>query len=392
MRLGYYITHFPYVGEGTPSTHDYACGGAEWAAYHLAVEIAQRGHEVKVFTASAGHKDDIEYHRGVAVYRYGTSFSVESSSVSMGMLRKPSEHSLDVVHAHFTVPPASYAALWHARRKKTPLIVTYHSEQRAGYGSLVRRVGAMVDNLLVRHSLLPNATSIISPSQHYVDESPFLREHKHKVVSIPNGVNLEDFEIPYTKEECRQRLGLPEDARIVLFMGSLSPQKAPDVLVKALPAVVQSIPNVILLVVGTGAMRQKLEQLARDLDICRSVTFAGLAEYRSRSLYYKASDVFVLPSIEETFGIVLLEASASCLPMVVSDLPTFRWIIKDGYNGVVVKKGDQSDLARALIRLFSDDQLRTGLGQNARGRVGDYSWPAVAEETERLYLAVLKAS
>ena len=392
MKLGYYITHFPYVGERTPSTQEYACGGAEWAAYHLALEIARRGHDVKVFTASVDRRDDIEYHGGIAVYRYGTNFRVDSSSVSLGMLLKPSKHSLDIVHAHFTVPPASYAALWHARRKKTPLIVTYHSEQRAGYGSPVRRVGAMIDNLLVRHSLLPRATSIISPSQHYVDESPFLREHKRKVVSIPNGVNLEDFEVPYSKEECRKRLGLPEDARIVLFMGSLSPQKAPDVLVKAMPAIVESVPNAILLMVGSGVMRDKLEQLTRDMDICRSVRFAGLAEYRSRSLYYRASDIFVLPSIEETFGIVLLEASASGLPMVVSNLPTFKWIIKDGYNGLVVEKGNQSDLARALVRLFSDDQLRTRLGQNARGQIGDYSWPAIAEETERLYLAVLKAS
>jgi glycosyltransferase involved in cell wall biosynthesis len=392
VRLGYYITHFPYVGERTPSTHRYACGGAEWAAYHLALEMARRGHEVKVFTAAVDRRDDIEYHDGMAVYRYGTNFCVESSSVSLGMLRKPSAHSTDIIHAHFTVPPASYAALWHARRKKTPLIVTYHSEQRAGYGSPVRRVGAMIDNLLLRHSLLPYAASIISPSQHYVDESPFLRKHKDKVVSIPNGVTLEDFEVPYSKEECRQRLGLPNDARIVLFMGSLSPQKAPDVLVKAMPTVVENVPKVMLLVVGTGAMRGKLEQLAGDLDLRRSIKFAGLAEYRSRSLYYRASDVFVLPSIEETFGIVLLEASASGLPMVVSNLPTFKWIIKDGYNGLVVEKGSQSDLARALIRLFSDDQLRTRLGQNARGQIGDYSWPAIAEETERLYLAVLKAS
>jgi glycosyltransferase involved in cell wall biosynthesis len=389
VRVGYYITHFPYVGEKRPSTHEYVCGGGEWAAYHLALEIARRGHEVKVFTASVDRTDDVECHDGMTVYRYGTNFRVESSSVSLGMLRKPSAHFLDVIHAHFTVPPASYAALRHARRKKIPLIVTYHSEQRAGYGSPVRRVGAMIDNLLVRRSLLPYATSIISPSQHYVDESAFLRRRKDKVVSIPNGVNLEDFEIPYSKEECRQKLGLPYDARIVLFMGSLSPQKAPDLLVKALPTVVGNVPKAILLIVGTGTMRQKLEQLAKDLDMRGSVRFAGLAEYRSRSLYYKASDVFVLPSIEETFGIVLLEASASGLPMVVSDLPTFKWIIKDGYNGFVVARGCEADLAQAEIRLLRDDQLRITMGQNAKGQVGKYTWPAIAQDTERLYLKVL---
>jgi glycosyltransferase involved in cell wall biosynthesis len=389
VRVAYYITHFPYVGQSMSETQRYACGGAEWAAYNLAINVARHGHDVKVFTASIDSRDAIEHRDGITVCRYGTNFSVESSSVSLGMLCKPSAYAVDVVHTHFTVPPASYAALCHARRRKAPLVLTYHSEQKSGYGTPIRRLGAMVDNLIVRRSLLPCAKAIISPSAYYADESVFLKSHKDKVVSIPNGVNLEEFDVPYSKEECRLRLGLSKDARVVLFMGSLSPQKAPDVLVKAVPAIVTSVPTAILLVVGSGVMRQKLEQLARELDISRSVRFAGVAEYSSRSLYYKASDVLVLPSIEETFGIVLLEASASGLPMVVSDLPTFKWIIKDGFNGFVVAKGSEGDLARAVIRLLIEDELRSRMGQNARGQVGKYSWAAIAQDTERLYLKVL---
>jgi glycosyltransferase involved in cell wall biosynthesis len=389
VRVAYYITHFPYVGQSMSGTERYACGGAEWAAYNLAVNVARRGHDVKVFTASIDSRDAIEHRDGITVYRYGTNFSVESSSVSLGMLCKPSAYAADVVHTHFTVPPASYAALCHAKRKKAPFVLTYHSEQKSGYGSPIRRLGAMVDNLIVRNSLLPSAKAIISPSAHYADESVFLKSHKDKVISIPNGVNLEEFDVPYSKEECRERLSLSKDARVVLFMGSLSPQKAPDVLVKAVPAIVASVPTAIILVVGSGVMRQKLEELTRDLDVSRSVRFEGVAEYTSRSVYYKASDVLVLPSVEETFGIVLLEASASALPMVVSDLPTFKWIIKDGFNGFVVAKGSEGDLAQAVIRLLTEDELRSRMGQDARGQVGKFSWAAIAEDTERLYLKVL---
>jgi glycosyltransferase involved in cell wall biosynthesis len=80
------------------------------------------------------------------------------------------------------------------------------------------------------------------------------------------------------------------------------------------------------------------------------------------------------------------------LPMVVSDLPTFRWIIKDGYNGLVVARGDEAGLADAATRLLRDDQLRSMMGQNARGQATNYSWPAIAEETERLYMRVLEAT
>jgi glycosyltransferase involved in cell wall biosynthesis len=392
VRVAYYITHFPYAEQSVSGTQRYACGGAEWAAYNLAINVARHGHDVKVFTASIDSRDAIEHRDGITICRYGTSFSVESSSVSLGILCKPSKYAADVVHTHFTVPPASYAALCHAKRKKAPFVLTYHSEQRSGYGTPIRRLGAMIDSLIVRKSLLPSAKVIISPSAHYAAESVFLKSHKDKVVSIPNGVNLEEFDVHYSKEECRRRLELPQAAKIVLFVGSLSPQKAPDVLMKAVPMILESAPDALLLIVGDGIMRQQLEQLMRDLDVRRSVRFAGHVDRNSISLYYKASDVFVLPSIEETFGIVLLEASASGLPMVVSDLPTFRWIIKDGYNGLVVARGDETGLAHAVTRLLRDDQLRSMMGQNARGQAANYSWPAVAEETERLYVRVLEAT
>ena len=87
----------------------------------------------------------------------------------------------------------------------------------------------------------------------------------------------------------------------------------------------------------------------------------------------------------EVFPIVFLEASAAGLPMVVSDLDTFKCIIEDGYNGIVTKRGAENNLADALIYLLGNVDVREKMGMNARKKVEDYSWEKIAEETEHLY-------
>ena len=106
-----------------------------------------------------------------------------------------------------------------------------------------------------------------------------------------------------------------------------------------------------------------------------------------KPFYYRAADVFVLPSVmkSEVFPIVLLEASASGLPMVVSDLDTLKCIIEDGYNGIVTKRGDENNLAGAIIYLLENEGVREKMGKNAREKVKDYSWGRIAEMTEKVY-------
>ena len=390
MKIGYYVTRFPYTQRDEKLIAQYDWGGGNIAAYNLAMCMVRRGHEVNVFTSSADSNDSIETYNGMIVYRYGAKLKIGSASIPLNIFRKPLDYPVDIIHAHHTVPPASYAALWHARRKKVPFILSYHTRQVTSWGGIIRRTGAFFDNMLLARILLPSAKLVILPSEYFISESTFLRRYKSKIVSIPNGVNTTDFDIPYSKEECRKILGLPTHNKIVLFVGSLSPHKRPDILLKAMPIILRSVPDVIAVLVGNGILRDKLEKLAKKLGIYKFTKFVGFVPDKSISLYYKSADVFVLPSIAETFGIVLLEASASGLPLVVSDLKVFKTIVEDGYNGLVVKKGDEGELAQAIIRLFCDSQLRSMMSRNARIKASAFSWETIAEETERLYLAILK--
>ena len=111
-----------------------------------------------------------------------------------------------------------------------------------------------------------------------------------------------------------------------------------------------------------------------------------------KPFYYKAADIFCLPSTmtTEVFPLVLLEASASEIPMVVSDLNTFKCIVENGYNGIIARRGDPEALANAIIYLLENEDTRKKMGKNARKKVEKYTWERIAEMTEKVYQMVLK--
>ena len=119
---------------------------------------------------------------------------------------------------------------------------------------------------------------------------------------------------------------------------------------------------------GDGPLRGELEHLANDLHMKHAIRLVGAVSYGATASYYGAADIFALPSTgrTESFGIVLLEAAAAGLPIVVSSLDTFRAFIKDEYNGLVTRLGDVDSLAETINRLLSDPALREELGRNAR--------------------------
>ena len=394
MKIGYYIQHFPYKDRLNDSQYykQYAYGGAEVAAYYLAVNMAKRGHEISVFTTSIDHKDSIEKKENMVIYRYAKNFRIGRSNISFGLFYKPEEYPLDVIHAHLSVKIDGLAALLHAKRRKIPLVVTHHADTNIYRGFVHKtHIVHFFSSYVIKKSFT-HANVIISPSEYYIEESRFLGKYRDKIVVIPNGINVEDFSISYSKEECRKKIGFAIDNNIILFVGNLTPYKGPDVLIKAMQIISKEVPDTELVFVGSGGMRAELEKLAEKIGIKNHLKFGGFIEESLKPLYYKAADIFCLPSTmsTEVFPIVLLEASASGLPMVVSDLNTFKCIIEDGYNGLFTKRGDAKNLADAIIYLLQNGDVREEMRKNARKKVEDYSWEKIAKETEKVYERVIE--
>ena len=393
MKIGYFSSGFPYKNYATDELTLSLGSGVENVTYNLAVQMAKRDHQVYIFTTSIDTKESIEENENITIYRYKKSFIIGSAPISIDILYKPLKLGLDldIIHAHAGNPPAPIAAYWYAKKKKKPFIVTYHGDGQWGWGGVIRRTSVYFYNKCLLDKILSYADVIISPSEHYIEESRVLSKYRDKIVVIPNGIYLKEFDIPYSKEKCREKLGLPLGGRIILFLGGLVPLKGPGVLLKAMLKILKEIPDAELVFVGGGVMREELEKLSKELGVENNVRFAGVVEEDMKPLYYMAADVFCLPSVmtSEVFPIVFLEASASRLPMVVSDLNTFKCIIEDGYNGIVAKRNDVNNLADAIIYLLENEDVREKIGKNARKKVEDYSWKRVAEETEKVYQRML---
>jgi glycosyltransferase involved in cell wall biosynthesis len=221
-----------------------------------------------------------------------------------------------------------------------------------------------------------------------------LGKYQDKIIVIPNGINIEHFNISCSKEECREKLGLELNKNIILFVGNLIQYKGPDILVRAASIVVKEIPDIELIFVGSGNMRNELEELSKKLGVEKHVKFAGFVEERLKLLYYKAADIFCLPSImsTESFGIVNLEALACGLPIVASAIGGIPDIVKDGVNGLLVSPKNPGALADAITYLLKNEDVRRKMGKKGREMVKKYSWEEIAGRMEKIYKELINAS
>lgn len=385
MKVGYFVTLFPTMNSESENNVYY---GSSRSAYNVAVNLALKGLDMVIFSTSSNSKDFEEEYGNVIVHRYATNIKLLSTNVSIGMFWKPLKYHVDIVNVNFDIPPGPIAGLLYAKIKKVPLVVTYRGDWIENYGGLFRKLAVSFCNNFLVDKLLSHADVIISPSEHYIDESRFLGKYRDKIVVIPNGINIDEFDIDHSKKKCREMLNLPLGDEIILFVGTLGPHKGPDVLLKAMSMVVKSMPNTKLVFVGDGVMRNELKTLSKKLGVKKNIKFVGfIGDTTKKAMYYKSADIFVLPSTggHEIFGNVNLEAMACSIPIVASKIGGVPDVVKDGENGLLVPPKDSEALADAIIYLLENEDVRDKMGKNGKKKVEGYSWKRIAEGTEMVY-------
>jgi glycosyltransferase involved in cell wall biosynthesis len=155
----------------------------------------------------------------------------------------------------------------------------------------------------------------------------------------------------------------------LLYVGRISREKDLDVLAAAYDKVRQAGKPVKLYLVGHGPYAESLAAMLPD------AVFLGYLSGEPLAKAYASADIFVFPSTTDTFGNVVIEAQASGLPVIVSDLGGPQELVEDGVSGLITKSRDVDDVARAITRLVSDRKLRARMGEKARQSVVDRSWP-----------------
>ena len=393
MKIGYFIDMFPYKSQITGSSVKHPCpGGAGIVAYHLAVQMARLGHEVYVFTTAYDEGDSTSRYGNISVIRYKSNFTIGLAPIALSHLIEPffSNIDLDIAHSHVSNLPAPIGGAICAKRKAIPFIITHHGDWIGGHGTSGRRIGVFLYNHFLCNWLFSQSDKNIALSKSHLTGSRVLKKYRNKTIIIPNGVNIQDFRTSQSQDECRDILGLPLDKRIILFLGSLTPRKGPEILLSAMKSVQREHPDAHLVLSGNGYLEENLIETTIKSRLAECVLFTGYIPENLKSLYYRAADIFVLPSFSEAFPLTLLEAGASGLPIVATDVGGISDILHDGINGFMVKTGDPEDLTEKILTLLGDDKLRERLGKKGQMLAEQYSWESVAEETEKLYLDLIK--
>lgn len=301
-------------------------------------------------------------------------------------------HQADVVHTHLFA--ANLIGRLAARRERVPVVSTYHD---ADYEPVVRQgnpgLTAPKQALLRVLDALTATWSrarIVTVSE-YVAES--MRRHlflpASRITVIPNAVDVQAFAPDRTKGDAtRAALGLGPDVLVVTCVGRMTPQKGQDLLLRAFVDVKQAVPKSRLLLVGDGAHRREYEELARELGLGDTLRFLGIRTDVPSIL--RASDLLVLPSRHEGFGLVLAEAMASGTPVVAARISPITEIVRDRETGVLFDPGSVTGLTRALTTLLQDSDLRLAMSVRARANaVARFSAVEMVRRLETLYVSLV---
>ena len=377
-----------------PGTGD--AGGMNVYIVQTAQRMARRGISVEIFTRATSSElpPTVELADGVLVRHVSAGpfedldkneLPAQLCAFAAGVLRTEAQHSpgyYDVVHSHYWL---SGQVGWLAKQRwGVPLVHTAHTLAR-------------VKNLALAAGDTPEPRTRIIGEQQVVDESDLLIANTNveaeqllrlyaaepdQVLTVPPGVDLDVF-TPGDQGAARAKLEVAPDALVFAFVGRIQPLKAPDVLVRGAAELLRRRPELrerlVVLIVG-GASGSGLErpraliELAAELGVAEQVRFLPPRRGAELADVYRAADVVAVPSHNESFGLVALEAQACGTPVVAAEVGGLPVAVAHRKSGLLVPGHDAQQWADALGTVGLDSRLRADLGQGAVAHARCFSW------------------
>lgn len=381
MRIAHVTATFPPYQGGTGNV-----------CYHNACDLARRGHDVHVFTAAADNRAEQEFSQGIHIHRLRPLLRFGNAVLLAGLAR--SMWGFDIVHMHYPFFGGEITALA-ARINRIPLVITYHQDV------LLSGLPGMIEKVLrysVGRMALRSAARVLFTSLDYGQASyirPLLRGREQQIGELPNGVDTTYFSPGLADPQLAQLYGLRSNTKVALLVAGLDKAhyfKGVDVF---LEAIAQLPEHIYGLIVGDGDLHHTYQNRAQELGLAQRVIFAGRISNAALLEHYRLADVTVLPSVTmgEAFGLVLIESLACGTPVIASNLPGVRTVIRHGQDGLLVKPGDSTDLAHALHSILEDDQRRQEMGKLGREHVtATYDWEKIGNQLEEMYSQILGSS
>jgi glycosyltransferase involved in cell wall biosynthesis len=317
--------------------------------YNYARNLGKHGLLVSVISILGYGDKMIRSHNSLTIYRVSQRRLATHSILKLILRIKP-----DIIHVHAPNVFSSNAVLV-AKLLRLPIIATVHRAE-------VESTGSPFLSFL--------RTSTLHQFQRIVAVSDFSRS-----LALNAGAEENKFSVIHNfcdetrfffrdQSSVRVKLGLPLEKKIILFVGNLIARKGIHTLVNALRIVRDSFPDFLAIIIGKGEEEEKLTRYIKSFNLENCVMLYGWCSDDQLPYFYNAADVFILPSTMEGHSVAILEAMASGIPIVASDIEGNRESIEEGTNGFLFEKGNDKALAQKLLSLLGDSNLRQRISHN----------------------------
>lgn len=335
-----------------------------------------------------GYKEEII--EGIKVYRLPYLFKISSTPINPFWYSEISSIILkerpDIINGHMPVPYIADIACRAAYREKIPFVLTYQNDL-VGRNTPLKLLSSFYYYWL-GFKTFRLSQKIIVTSEHYAENSQYLRKLGAKLEIVPPGVTIERFGRP-----AHAIKGIKQ----ILFIGQLnkaSQHKGLNYLMKAMKIISDAVKDAKLVIVGTGDYVPYYKSVAKACAVEDKVEFAGFVQEEELPRYYGESSVVVLPSYNraEGFGIVLLEAQACGKPVVGTSVGGIPCALKDGETGLLVPPKNPERLAEAIIKILKDDTFSQQLGRAGHNWVTqELTWEKNAEKTFHIFQETIES-
>tara|TARA_R100001143_G_scaffold63570_1_gene72055 strand:+ start:4867 stop:6000 length:1134 start_codon:yes stop_codon:yes gene_type:complete len=358
-------------------------GGSGVVATELAKGLANRGHTLHILSYARparldSFRTDITYHEvdlsSYPLFEY-PPYDLALANMMVNLIQF---EKLDILHVHYAIPHATSAYLakqiLNSKASKVPVITTLH-------GTDITLIGSDPTYKQVVDFSINQSDGVTAVSEYLRDETYRLFDIKKDIKVIPNFIDLDRFK--KSKKEHFKRAICPDGEKVVTHVSNFRE-------VKRVPDVIETFSHVLtngvkakLLMVGDGPDRSKAELKCRELGMCDHVRFLGKQEQVEEVL--SISDLFLIPSGSETFGLAALEAMSCSVPVVSSNIGGLPEVNIHGVTGYLCELGDVQAMGEYSTKILTDEKLHAKMSKAARERAETFEMDAIVTEYEDYY-------
>jgi glycosyltransferase involved in cell wall biosynthesis len=369
-------------------------GGLEIVVNNLATALTALGHNVFHVTPYPKKKITIADNYSYRVIRFGFRgdgrLKLVSATAIITMEYVVRRFKIDVINVHNVFSPGSWAYFYKRFKQSIPIIGTPHGDDVQITSEIQDgvRLDPKADRIVRRNLNAFDWITAISPSIR--KDLNDLVNNKEKIVDIANGIWTKNYEADIDKKSVRKRFKISENAVVIISIGRNHPRKGFEYGVESVAMLKKAGFNVVYIIVGRAM--EPIVKRAGDLSISDCLVTPGQVDGGTVSELLGASDIYMSPSIVESFGLSTLEAMSAGLPCVVTDIAGSRDLVSSEH-GFLVEPRNADSIAKALKYLIENPATMQEMGRRSRREAQKYDWMKIAEKYAETYqLAITNAS